>query len=194
MTPSEIAKLITITLAACPTPASFLDAQAIEDMRAAWSFVLDDIDAVDAVPALKRVLAEGDGKIPAPGQIRRIVDMAAHGRKRHGGDAWGDVLREVGRTGRYRRPQFSDAVTARVVDRLGWVELCDSENTVADRARFVELYDKLAAEHVSDRAVATLHGVARPALPSSPAAELVASTAAELACANVKRLTKGGAA
>ena len=180
MTPSEIAKLITITLASCPTPASFLDTAAIEDMTAAWAFVLDDIAATDALPALKRVLAEGDGKIPAPGQIRKIVDMAAHGRKRHGGDAWGDVLREIGRTGRYRSPQFADAVTARAVARLGWRELCDSDNAVADRARFVQLYDQLATEAVSDRAVASLPGVARPALPPSAAHELVGAVAKRL--------------
>lgn len=180
MTPSEIAKLITITLAACPTPASFLDTAAIEDMTAAWSFVLDDIAAADALPALKRVLAEGDGKIPAPGQIRKIVDMAAHGRRRHGGDAWGDVLREIGRTGRYRSPSFADEVTARAVARLGWRELCDSENPVADRARFVQLYDQLATEAVSDRAVASLPGVARPALPPSAAHELVGAVAKRL--------------
>lgn len=164
MTPSEIAKLVTIALAASPTPASFLDEAAIADMTAAWTFVLGDLDAEAALPALKRCLAESDGKIPAPGQIRRIVDMAAHGRRRHGGDAWGDVLREIGATGRYREPRFADAVTATVVRRLGWRELCDSDNAVADRARFVQLYDQLAAEAVSDRAVATLPGVARPAL------------------------------
>lgn len=180
MTPSEIAKLITITLAACPTPASFLDTAAIEDMTAAWTFVLDDIAAAAALPALKRVLAEGDGKIPAPGQIRKIVDMAAHGRRRHGGDAWGDVLREIGRSGRYRSPSFADEVTARAVARLGWRELCDSENPVADRARFVQLYDQLATEAVSDRAVASLPGVARPALPPSAAHELVGTVAKRL--------------
>lgn len=187
MTPSEIAKLITITLAACPTPASFLDTAAIEDMTAAWTFVLDDIAATDALPALKRVLAEGDGKIPAPGQIRRIVDMAANGRRRHGGDAWGDVLREIGATGRYRDPCFADPITATVVRRLGWRELCDSDNAAADRARFIQLYDQLATEAVSDRAVASLPGVARPAQPAIGAA----ADALALVAASTKRLTGG---
>jgi hypothetical protein len=59
------------------------------------------------------------GKLPEPGQIRRIADEARNGRRRHGGDAWGDVLREIGRTGRYRSPSFADEVTARAVARLG---------------------------------------------------------------------------
>lgn len=185
MTPSEIAKLVTIALAASPTPASFLDAGAIEDMTAAWAFVLDDLDASVALPALKRCLAESDGKIPAPGQIRRIVDMAAHGRRRHGGDAWGDVLREIGATGRYRDPRFADPITATVVRRLGWRELCDSENAVADRARFVQLYDQLATEAVSDRTVATLPGVARPAALGAGADALA------LVAASTKRLAGG---
>ena len=41
---------------------------------------------------------------------------------------------------------FTDPVTAQCVASLRWRELCDSENQAADRARFVELYDKLAAQ------------------------------------------------
>ena len=182
MTPAEAHQLVVRALAARPTPASFLDAVTVKGMIAIWADVLADIDPSDGAAALKRWICDdaNAGKRPEPGQIRRIADEARHGRKRHGGDAWGDVLREIGRTGRYRSPQFVDDVTARAVARLGWRELCDSDNAVADRARFVQLYDQLATEAVSDRAVASLPGVARPALPPSAAHELVGAVAKRL--------------
>lgn len=179
MTPNEAHQLVARACAARPTPASFLDAVMAKGMIAIWADVLADIDFADGAAALKRWIADdaNAGKLPEPGQIRRIADEARNGRRRHGGDAWGDVLREIGRTGRYRSPSFADEVTARAVARLGWRELCDSENPVADRARFVQLYDQLATEAVSDRAVASLPGVARPALPPSAAHELVGAVA-----------------
>jgi hypothetical protein len=171
MTKTEAAKLVAIAMAACPTPASFLEEANVEAMVLAWALVLRDIDYPKAEAALARYLCERDtaGRLPSPGHIRGIVDEAAHGRRRHGADAWGDVLRTIGAVGRYRDPTFDDAVTQRCVDRLGWRDLCDSENAIADRARFIELYDKLAVEATSDRAVASLPGVARPALPRNVA-------------------------
>lgn len=190
MSPTEAHQLVNRALAARPTPASFLDAVTIKGMIAIWADILADIDLADGYAALKRWIADdaNAGKLPEPGQIRRIVDEARNGRRRHGGDAWGDVLREIGATGRYREPRFADPVTAAVVGRLGWRELCDSENAVADRARFVQLYDQLAAEVVSDRAVATLPGVARPAQPAIGAA----ADALRLVSASTKRLAGGG--
>lgn len=163
MTDTEAAKLVTIAVAACPTQGGKMGDKQIRDMAAAWFMLLEDISYADGSAALKRWLATSHW-LPAPSQLRAIVAEAKHGRRRPGADAWGDVLSEVGRTGRYRQPVFTDPVVARCVDALGWVRLCDSENAIADRARFVELYDRLAAADAEDRSVASLPGVARPAL------------------------------
>jgi len=60
------------------------------------------------------------------------------------------VLKAISRAGRNRTPgvdfDFRDPLVLEAVRALGWVQLCDSENQVADRARFVELYDALAAK------------------------------------------------
>lgn len=164
MTEVEAAKLVTVAVASCPTQGGRMGEKQIEDMAAAWAMLLEDIDYADGSAALKRWLATSHW-LPAPSQLRAIVAEAKHGRKRPGGDAWGDVLAEVGRTGRYRQPRFADPLVARAVDALGWMQICDSENAIADRARFVELYDRLASADAEDRSVATLPGVARPALP-----------------------------
>lgn len=164
MTEPEARKLVAVAVASCPTQGGRMGKDQVADMGTAWAMLLEDIEYADGAAALKRWLATSHW-LPAPAQIRTIVAEAKHGRRRPGGDAWGDVLAEVGRTGRYRNPRFADPLVARAVDAFGWVNICDSENQHADRARFVELYDRLAAAEAEDRSVASLPGVARPALP-----------------------------
>lgn len=163
MTESEARKLVAVAVAACPTQGGRMAKEQIADMGTAWAMLLEDISYHDGSAALKRWLATSHW-LPALSQLRAIVSEAKHGRRRPGGDAWGDVLAEVGRTGRYRPPRFVDPVTTRAVDALGWVQICDSENAIADRARFVELYDRLAASAAEDASVASLPGISRPAL------------------------------
>lgn len=163
MTALEARRLVAVAVASCPTQGGKLDRAQLKDMGDAWAALLADITYADASAALKRYLATSHW-LPAPAQLRAIVSEAQHGRRRPGGDAWGDVLGAVGRYGRDRRPTFVDELVGRCVDALGWRELCDSENQTADRARFIELYDRIATEAAQDRSVATLPGVARPAL------------------------------
>lgn len=164
MTDTEAAKLVTVAVSACPTQGGKMAREQIRDMAMAWAMLLEDIDYADGAAALKRWLATSHW-LPAPSQLRAIVAESRHGRRRSGVDAWGDVLAAVHRDGRNRVPVFDDPIVARVVDRMGWVRLCDSEDATADRARFASAYDRLAAEAAEDATVATLPGVARPALP-----------------------------
>lgn len=88
--------------------------------------------------------------MPTVAEIRGAALELAHGPVRAGGEAWGDVVQALRRYGLQRSPgvdfTFADPVVARCVKALTWGELCRSENVIADRARFVELYDRLASE------------------------------------------------
>jgi hypothetical protein len=55
------------------------------------------------------------------------------------------------------------------VKRLGWRDLCASENAVADRAHFMKMYDAVAVEAARDRAIGG-------ALPATQRVELPAGT------------------
>lgn len=59
-------------------------------------------------------------------------------------EGWDEVQREIRRVGYIGAPYFANAITARVVRAMGWRELCASENTVADRAHFLRMYEQLA--------------------------------------------------
>jgi hypothetical protein len=176
MTPADAAKLVTVALAAYPTPASFLGPEAVEDMTTAWHLVLCDLEYRDAQAALVRYMATCPDKLPGPGHLRRIASEAVTGRARTGLDAWGDVKRAIGSVGRYRQPAFADPLVARCVEAIGWVAICDSEDEMVERAHFVRAYDAMAGKAAEDRSVASLPGVARPALPANDAVPLFGYT------------------
>ena len=176
MNADEVKIAVNIALAACPTAASFLDAVTIRGMRAAWLMVLEDLPADEVNAALKRYLATTPDKLPSPGRLRQIADEARHGRRRAGGEAWGDVLALLRPT--LARPAFSahrppaecdlaDPIAWRALCAITWGAICAAEvGDASVRSQFVRLYDALEAGHVEDRSVASLPGVARPALPS----------------------------
>ena len=114
-------------------------------------------------------------------ELRRIVAESQHGRRRAGLDAWGDAKAAISRDGRYRTPTFADPLVARCVEGIGWLAICDSEDEMVERAHFVRAYEAMASSAAEDRSVATLPGVARPALPgSAPALALVGDLAKRL--------------
>lgn len=137
MTQLEAAKVVAVLMAAFPNN------KATSATAKIYEQLLVDLDASVATAAVERLLATATF-MPAIAEIRAACADLACGEKRAGGDAWGDVLDAVGRFGRYRTPAFTDPAVSRAVAALGWVEICDSTNHVADRARFIELYNHLA--------------------------------------------------
>ena len=61
--------------------------------------------------------------------------------------AWGKVMRIMAKYGQYNPQQAlaeMDERTRSVVEGLGWMQLCLSENSISDRAQFVQAYNALA--------------------------------------------------
>lgn len=147
MTYEETGRLVAIMLAAVPSHR--VDAKGVRDMVAAYASLLDDLTYEQCNAAL-RVLLQTRTWLPSVADIRLAVVDMQRGPVKAGADAWGNVLKAISSKGSYRRPgvdfQFSDPVVARCVEAMGWSNLCLSENATADRARFIELYDKLAAQ------------------------------------------------
>jgi len=143
MTQAEAAKLVAVLMAAFPAnKATTATSQIFERMLA-------DLDYPAANAAIERLLATARF-MPTIGEIRETTLALAIGEQKPGGEAWGDVTKAIGRWGYMRSPgtdfTFADPTTARCVEIMGWGKLCSSENEVADRARFTELYDRLAVQ------------------------------------------------
>ncbi len=168
-----------------------LDRRTQEATFAAWSSMLEDVPLAAGLAALKRHAATNKWP-PSVAEIRAIVAESTHGRRRAGADAWGDVAEMRRPTLAHRGygvddpppfEAFADPLVAHCVARLGWRELGNAPaDDITARSQFQRLYDSLAASAAEDRAVASLPGVARPALPggASPASALVGDLARRL--------------
>jgi Loader and inhibitor of phage G40P len=143
MTKLEAARLVACLFAAYPAASSNVNNRTTE----IFERMLGDLDYVVANAAVERLIATSRF-MPTIAEIREACMDLSLGERRAGGEAWGSVLRAISGAGIYRKPGvdfvFNDPVVARCVAALGWEELCNSENQHADRARFIELYDKLA--------------------------------------------------
>lgn len=68
-------------------------------------------------------------------------------------DAWDEVMTCVRRYGSYREVDALDSMgptTRRVVESIGYRNLCMSENIMADRAHFIKLYEQMAERQRQD--------------------------------------------
>lgn len=147
MTKDDAGALISVMLAAVPSHR--VDPRAVPAMVTAYADLLGDLSYEQCNAAL-RVLLQTRTWLPSVADIRAAALELQRGPVRAGGDAWGGVIRAISAEGSYRQPGtdfvFSDPTTAKCVEAFGWANLCNSENQVSDRARFVELYDKLASQ------------------------------------------------
>lgn len=159
MNRTEAAKLAAIAMGAFPAQAAKLDKALATAMVSAYETLLDDIPYKHAEAAL-RALAQTATFMPNVSDVRRVCLELAKGPIRPGVDAWGDVI--ALRTFRNIDTMAAvDPITLHVCKQFGWIEyrtlwrggaeidqwhVVSGENEASDRARFVELYDKLKAQ------------------------------------------------
>lgn len=97
------------------------------------------VAALTAIAEAGRKFAPSVGELRgAVGEIRKAVNNLPSSY-----EAWEQVHKQMVRVGSYGKPTFSHPLIMRVVETLGWRNLCASENAVADRARFVQAYEQL---------------------------------------------------
>lgn len=144
MTQDTITRLLRRTLAAYPQHAGRLTNAQIKDMQDVWCEMLADLPD-DLLVAAVRSHLENSQWLPSIAEIRH----AAVGLMRQASpasqsaiDAWGDVKQAIARVGSYNSPEFVNPITARVVQRMGWREICLSEDPEAVvRAQFERYYN-----------------------------------------------------
>ena len=93
---------------------------------------------------------------PTIAEIRGFCVSAAAGDLPDWGSAWHETLDAIARYGYQGEQAAMDALppmTREVVRRLGWRQLCVSENQEADRANFRMVYESLAERRTKDRAI-----------------------------------------
>ncbi len=149
MTRQEAARIVAVIMHACPSQAARIDRDRANGMVDAYEALLSDL-TYEQCNAAVRILLQTKNWMPSVAEIRAAVVELERGPVRPGGEAWGQAKAAIGRYGSYRTSgqdfTFADPIVAKCVAALGWQTLCLSENETADRARFIELYDRFAVQ------------------------------------------------
>ena len=163
MTKSESLKVYAVLIAAFP------NANVRNETPDVYATGISDLDYELANGAVRRLLLTSKF-MPSIAEIREAALEAQSGQRMNGGEAWGIAKRAMRGQGACKTPgvdfTFRDPIIAQCIRALGWQELCLSENDIADRARFIELYDQLARGERKETQIA--HGLALVPNPSTP--------------------------
>lgn len=184
MTNLQADKLVATLVASYAAQLQRMSPDGLSAMRIAYRTGILDLDEQAAGAALERLRSTCKFP-PSIAEIRAAALESVVGAVRAGGSAWGDVTRAISKYGTYRAPgadfHFEDPIVARCVADIGWRTLCETEVVAAERARFIQLYDTLAAQGQRDRQ-------SPRALPAAPS-----GTSTSALVAGVAKALTGGA-
>lgn len=117
-----------------------------------WYRQLCDIPYMIAEKALMAWVDTNEWS-PSIADIRKACAKIQVGDIPDWGEAWESVLWAIKRYGAYEpglaMASFDD-ITRQTVKRLGFIELCRSENIAADRANFRDIYNQIANRKITD--------------------------------------------
>lgn len=111
-----------------------------------WFQQLQDIPYEIAELVLKKWVATNKWS-PSIADFRAMAAEIVTGKSPDWGEGWEQVLRAIRCYGSYRIPEAlesMDEITRECVRRLGFAEICSSENLAVDRANFRSLYEQIS--------------------------------------------------
>lgn len=120
-----------------------------------WFHQLEDLEYNVIMTFLGKWVAVNKWS-PSIADIRQGCMSLTNGPVLDWSEAWERVLRTLGKYGRNRAVEALeslDEITRTAVKRLGYTELCNSENIAVDRANFRTIYEELQQREVGDRAI-----------------------------------------
>lgn len=178
-TPDDIKQVWAMLIAAYPTYAKDQPAEQLRMTLKLYQRMLQDIDANVLQAATLQHIAVSKF-FPTIAELRQVAGAIAAPATGTAMEGWGEVTAAMADARFYRYadgfhqiPQFSP-ITQRVVDAMGWGNLCVSEDSTADRARFLQAFDVMAKRAGEERMLlpavrdltARLRAAHRPELPA----------------------------
>lgn len=110
-----------------------------------WYKLLKDLDYAVANVAIQKYMLT-NRKEPTVADIRELASAVVVGEKPLWSDGWEEVLRAISRFGSYRETEALQSMTEttrKAVKRLGFRNICMSENIAADRANFRMIFEQI---------------------------------------------------
>ena len=111
-----------------------------------WFALLGDLEYPVLNAAIQKYMLTNKFP-PTIADLREIATTISSGEIAEWGEGWEKVLSAIRKFGSYRETaalETMDDITKTCVKRLGWRELCMSENISVDRANFRRIYESLA--------------------------------------------------
>lgn len=111
-----------------------------------WFSLLQDLDYMVAQAAIQKYMLTNKFA-PTIADIRELATSVQVGEKPLWSDGWEEVLRAIRKYGSYRESEALESMTETTraaVQRLGFRNICMSENIMADRANFRMIYEQIA--------------------------------------------------
>ncbi|HEY5576235.1 MAG TPA: replicative helicase loader/inhibitor [Clostridiaceae bacterium] len=118
-----------------------------------WHELIGDLPFEIASAALKKVMMTSE----YPPNIAEIRKAAVNLTTKpedilDAGEAWREVRRAIGKCGSYGNPaELFSGATYKVVQCMGWRDICMSENIEVTRSNFMKMYGTMQAREEDDR-------------------------------------------
>ena len=142
MTKDEF-KILCKGMKAVYTQSTFLpDADAFK----VWYSLLQDRDYTIAQAAIQKYMLINEFP-PTIADIRKNAVSVQAGDKKTWSEGWEEVMKAIGNFGSYREEEALESmseITRKAVKKLGFRNICLSENITADRANFRTIYEQMA--------------------------------------------------
>lgn len=115
-----------------------------EAPRKGYCMMLADIPYEILEAAVKQCVSQSEF-FPSIAALRKAAAEIQIGAKDYppAAEAWGQFVKLAQYYGHDHKPlTFDNPILEKAINALGWYDLCISENQVADRARFIEVYNQ----------------------------------------------------
>ena len=152
MNQSEFAKIASAINTYYPREKPFPNKEAAQ----LWYEEFKELAYEDVVTALRRHVNTSKW-CPTIAELKEAIVANTAG-SRDWGEAWNECIRAIGKYGQYRETealQSMTPVTRLVVGRIGYKELCRSEDITIDRANFRTIYEQVTSNEYERAALPT---------------------------------------
>lgn len=135
--------------AVCTSPSFLPDKEAM----AVWYQLLQDLDYKTANIAIQKHMLTNKFP-PTIAEIRELATGITAGEKPLWPDGWEETIRAIKKYGYYRQEEALESLSElarKVVKRLGYKQLCMSEEMAMDRANFRMVFEQIAEREYREK-------------------------------------------
>lgn len=153
MTREDTIRVLSILRTAYPRFYANMSKTEAENVIDLWSvmFSADDVESVKL--ALYKLISICEFP-PSVAEMRKALAETQIGYMQDAGEAWGSVVNAIRAYGAARENEALGSMsemTRLAVKRMGWTNLCMSEDSMADRAHFLKIYGLIEDRQTQQR-------------------------------------------